>query len=118
MDLIEITENVMCFQKAVLYNALVMHSFFQEQMAKMTNLFLDQNVWIPETGKEILKHWIESYSNYLKNRRTYRETLDRSFKEVGDTIMGVAKQQRAYVDSAYKLNDYILSLFKTDVVDE
>jgi len=118
MDPMKITEHVMRFQKAAFCNAMVMNSFFQEQTMKMTNLFLDQNIWIPETGKEILKHWVEFYSNSLEHRRSCKQTLDDSFKKVEDFIMGVAKHQRAHADSAYELNNYILSLLKTDVVDE
>lgn len=58
------------------YNALVM---LQEQMERMTGIFLEQATWLPKEGKQALTEWLKAYK---KAAEEFKKTVDESFKKV------------------------------------
>ncbi len=63
------------------FNALMM---VQEQMERMTSMFMDQFGNMPEDGKKAINEWIKAYK---KGCEEFKKAVDDSFKRV-DSFFG------------------------------
>ncbi|MBF0509296.1 MAG: hypothetical protein HQK57_10275 [Deltaproteobacteria bacterium] len=67
------------FNKYMFDNTFNSITMFQEQMEKMSNMFLDQATGIPEEGKKAVTEWVKSYKTA---RDDFKKVVEDNFKKM------------------------------------
>ncbi|MBF0498339.1 MAG: hypothetical protein HQK58_17475 [Deltaproteobacteria bacterium] len=67
------------FNKYMFDNTFNSITMFQEQMEKMSNMFLDQATGMPEEGKKAVTEWVKSYKTA---RDDFKKVVEDNFKKM------------------------------------
>ncbi|MBF0475080.1 MAG: hypothetical protein HQK59_04460 [Deltaproteobacteria bacterium] len=67
------------FNKYMFDNTFNSITMFQEQMEKMSNMFLDQATGMPEEGKRAVTEWVKSYKTA---RDDFKKVVEDNFKKM------------------------------------
>ncbi|MBF0552443.1 MAG: hypothetical protein HQK60_18170 [Deltaproteobacteria bacterium] len=67
------------FNKYMFDNTFNSITMFQEQMERMSNMFLDQATGMPEEGKKAVTEWVKSYKTA---RDDFKKVVEDNFKKM------------------------------------
>ncbi|MBF0496514.1 MAG: hypothetical protein HQK58_08065 [Deltaproteobacteria bacterium] len=67
------------FNKYMFENTFNSITMFQEQMERMSNMFLDQATGMPEEGKKAVTEWVKSYKTA---RDDFKKVVEDNFKKM------------------------------------
>ena len=76
MNTNEITKQALDFQKGVFASWHGAMSILQDQAALAMDTMLDQTVWIPDQGRQVISSWVSSCKN---ERNRFKVYMDESF---------------------------------------
>jgi hypothetical protein len=76
------------FYKSTFDNSFSAMLMLQEQMQRMTSMFIEQTSAIPEEGKKALNEWLKAYK---KGCEEFKKAVDESFKRV-ESFYGEAEK--------------------------
>ena len=76
MNANEITKQALDFQKGVFASWYGAMSILQDQAALAMDTMLDQTVWIPDQGRQVISSWVSTCKN---ERDRFKVYMDESF---------------------------------------
>lgn len=76
------------FYKSTFNNSFSALLMIQEQMERMTSMFLEQTTAFPEEGKKALNEWLKAYK---KGCEEFKKAVDENFKRV-ESFFGEAEK--------------------------
>ena len=76
------------FYKSTFDNSFSAMLMLQEQMQRMTSMFIEQTSAIPDEGKKALNEWLKAYK---KGCEEFKKSVDESFKRV-ESFYGEAEK--------------------------
>jgi hypothetical protein len=80
------------FYKSTFDNSFSAMLMLQEQMQRMTSMFIEQTSAIPEEGKKALNEWLKAYK---KGCEEFKKSVDESFKRVESFYGEAEKPEKA-----------------------
>jgi len=75
----KIAKQMLDFYKASFDNTFAAMTMLQQQMEKMTGMFVEQSTWLPEEGRKVLQEWVKAYK---KGREDFKQAADENFARV------------------------------------
>jgi hypothetical protein len=84
----QIAKQVIQFNKTAFDNTFDAMAVLQEQMEKMTDLYLEQSPLLPAEGKKAINDWLKAYK---KGRADFKAAADENYKKVEEFFTGYGK---------------------------
>ncbi|MFP3867762.1 MAG: hypothetical protein ACLFUU_06335 [Desulfobacteraceae bacterium] len=79
METQKIAKQMIDFYKASFDNSFAAMSMLQQQMERMTSMFVEQTTWLPEEGRKVLQEWVKAYK---KGCEDFKQAADENFTRV------------------------------------
>lgn len=80
------------FYKATFDNSFSAMLMLQEQMQRMSSMFIEQSTAMPEEGKKALNEWLKAYK---KGCEEFKKAVDENFKRVESFFAEAEKPEKA-----------------------
>lgn len=80
------------FYKATFDNSFSAMLMLQEQMQRMSGMFIEQSTAMPEEGKKALNEWLKAYK---KGCEEFKKAVDENFKRVESFFAETEKPEKA-----------------------
>jgi hypothetical protein len=91
MDPKKMAKQMIDFYKSTFDNSFSAMLMVQEQMERMTNMFIGQTTAFPEEGKKALTEWIKAYK---KGCEEFKKGVDENFKRVESFLSEAEKSEK------------------------
>ncbi len=82
----KMAKQMLNFYKSTFDNSFSALLMLQDQMQRMSAMFIEQTTALPEEGKKALNEWIKAYK---KGCEEFKKAVDENFKRV-DSFFGEA----------------------------
>ena len=76
MEPLKMAKQMIDFQKATFDNTFNAMVRLQDQTERMFGTFMEQDTFLPEEGKKMLREWVEAFK---KGREEFKKAVDESF---------------------------------------
>lgn len=80
------------FYKSTFDNSFSAMLMLQEQMQRMSSMFIEQSTAMPEEGKKALNEWLKAYK---KGCEEFKKGVDENFKRVESFFAETEKPEKA-----------------------
>jgi hypothetical protein len=79
MDPNKLMKQMVDFNKATFDNTFNAITMLQDQMERMSSMFLEQTPALPEEGKKAVKEWLKAYKT---GREEFKKAVDEGYKKL------------------------------------
>jgi hypothetical protein len=79
MDPKKLMKQLVDFNKTTFDNTFNAITMLQDQMERMSSMFLEQTPALPEDGKKAVKEWIKAYKT---GREEFKKAVDDGYKKL------------------------------------
>ena len=79
MDPKKLMKQMVDFNKTTFDNTFNAIAMLQDQMERMSSMFLEQTPALPEDGKKAVKEWIKAYKT---GREEFKKAVDEGYKKL------------------------------------
>ncbi len=79
MDPKKLMKQMVDFNKTAFDNTFHAITMLQDQMERMSSMFLEQTPAFPEEGKKAIKEWVKAYKT---GREEFKKVVDEGFKRM------------------------------------
>ena len=88
----KMAKQMITFYKATFDNSFSALLMLQDQMERMTGMFLEQTTGLPEEGKKAINDWLKAYK---KGCEEFKKAADENFKRVDSFFAETDKPEKA-----------------------
>ncbi|OPY84765.1 MAG: hypothetical protein A4E71_02535 [Smithella sp. PtaU1.Bin162] len=81
MDQIQITRQIMEFNKAIVDNTFKSMALLQDQTEKLVFRFMEKVPWIPNEGKKAMNKWVNFYKKGIED---FKSCTDENYNKAMD----------------------------------
>lgn len=86
----QITKQLMDFNKTMFDQTFQLMTILQDHNESIVFRFLERGQFIPEDSKKPVNEW---NSFYKKNRESFKESIDKSYKTIADYLTEEKKEE-------------------------
>ena len=79
MDPKKLMKQMVDFNKTTFDNTFNAIAMLQDQMERMSSMFLEQTPSLPEEGKKAVKEWVKAYKT---GREEFKKAVDEGYKKL------------------------------------
>jgi hypothetical protein len=79
MDPNKLMKQMVDFNKTTFDNTFNAITMLQDQMERMSSMFLEQTPALPEEGKKAVKEWLKAYKT---GREEFKKAVDEGYKKL------------------------------------
>ena len=79
MDPKKLMKQMVDFNKTTFDNTFNAITMLQDQMERMSSMFLEQTPALPEEGKKAVKEWLKAYKT---GREEFKKAVDEGYKKL------------------------------------